>query len=170
MPSDGGAATASNCGAAAGSPRSSDALEEILSHAVREYPFECCGIVTSNGQSHTVHECINIQNALHAEDPERYPRDARTAYTIDRARADEIFTAAARGGRRILAFYHSHPDHDAYFSDEDEAAQCVFGEPEFPQALHIVVSVRMGMINAIKCFRWDGKGGFVESDYAPPGL
>jgi proteasome lid subunit RPN8/RPN11 len=159
-----------------------DALEKIFEHAVREYPDECCGIITfkaancndanhadadnknanRNDATHTVHACRNVQNVLHAQDAQRYPRDARTAYTIDRAQADAIFAAARRDSEEILAFYHSHPDHDAYFSDEDKAVQSVFGEPEFPDALHVVVSVRMGTINGVKCFKWDGKGDFVE--------
>jgi proteasome lid subunit RPN8/RPN11 len=141
---------------------SRDDLDIIYRHAVLEYPFECCGIVTKKGARRTVHPCRNIQNTLHAEDPQRYPRDARTAYTIERAEAAAIFAAAARDAEDIAAFYHSHPDHDAYFSDEDLAVQTVFGEPEFPNALHIIVSVRMGAINGVKCFRWDGKGGFIE--------
>jgi len=141
---------------------STDVFRIIYRHAVREYPDECCGIVTGKGEVNTVHPCRNVQNALHAEDSQRYPRDARTAYTIDRAEADAIFAAARRDAERIVAFYHSHPDHDAYFSDEDKAVQSVFGEPEFPDALHVIVSVRMGAINGVKCFRWDGNGDFVE--------
>ena len=34
-----------------------------------------------------------------------------------------------------------------------------FGEPEFPDALHVVVSIMGGKINDIKCFKWDGGTG-----------
>ena len=57
-----------------------EALEKIYSHAIQEYPDECCGIVTGDGMGITiVHKCTNIQNELHEKDPERYVRDARTA-------------------------------------------------------------------------------------------
>ncbi len=130
-------------------------LEAIYQHAIEEYPYECCGIVTGDIDTQTAHRCQNIQNRLHAKDPERYPRDARTAYTIDRAEAEKIYTEAKEKAEGILAFYHSHIDCEAFFSETDIAAQTVFGEPEFPDAIHIVVSVVNRKINGIKYFKWD---------------
>jgi proteasome lid subunit RPN8/RPN11 len=131
-------------------------IGQIYKHAVEAYPFECCGIVTGNEHNQTIHMCKNIQNALHAEDPLRFPRDARIAYMIDRGEFDRTVAAAKEKGGEVLAFYHSHPEHEAYFSEEDHAAQTVFGEPEFPEALHVVVSVMNGAITDLKCFKWDG--------------
>jgi len=132
-------------------------IEQIYRHAVEEYPFECCGIITGSSEGQTVHLCRNIQNNLHAEDPLRYPRDARIAYMIDRGDFDGIVSAAKEKGGKVLAFYHSHPEHEAYFSEEDHAAQTVFGEPEFPEALHVVVSVINGTVRDMRCFKWDGR-------------
>jgi proteasome lid subunit RPN8/RPN11 len=131
-------------------------IEQIHQHALDEYPFECCGIITGSSNRQTVHLCRNIQNSLHDEDPSRYPRDARTAYMIDRSEFDSIVSAAKETGAKVLAFYHSHPEHEACFSEEDHAAQTVFGEPEFPDALHVVVSVINRTIRNMKCFKWDG--------------
>ena len=131
-------------------------IEQIYKHALEEYPFECCGIITGTSDRQTVHLCRNIQNTLHAEDPSRYPRDARIAYIIDRSDFDRIVSAAKEKGGNVLAFYHSHPEHEAYFSEEDHAAQTVFGEPEFPEVLHVVVSVINRTIRDMKCFKWDG--------------
>ena len=134
-------------------------VDKLYAHALEEYPFECCGVVAGDDQK--VHLCENIQNSLHAEDPERFPRDARTAYFIDRSDFDWIISNSHENGDEIIAFYHSHVEHEAYFSEEDVAAQTVFGEPEFPEAIHVVVSVMGGKINDIKCFKWDGDtGGF----------
>ncbi|MEO5358574.1 MAG: M67 family metallopeptidase [Nitrospirae bacterium YQR-1] len=134
------------------------ALFQIFNHAVSTYPEECCGIITKNEHSETVHQCRNIQNELHAKDPKTYCRTAAIAYAIDRDEAERIFSEAKSVGEKVVAFYHSHPDHEAYFSEEDIAAQTVFGEPEFPEALQVVISVRLGIINNYKCFRWNGKG------------
>ncbi len=137
-------------------------IKEIYQHAVEEYPNECCGIVTGSAENQTLHQCRNIQNELHAENPERHPRDARTAYAIDRKEADKIYADAGKRAEEVLAFYHSHIDCDAYFSDTDIAAQTVFGEPEFPNALHLVVSVVKRNILGMKCFKWDkGTESFV---------
>lgn len=139
-----------------------EVLEEIYRHAIEDYPYECCGIVTGNINTQTAHRCQNIQNELHTHDPERYPRDARTAYTIDRAEAERIYAKAKEKTEDILAFYHSHIDCEAFFSETDISAQTVFGEPEFPDAIHIVVSVVNRGINGIKCFKWDkDKGEFI---------
>jgi proteasome lid subunit RPN8/RPN11 len=117
--------------------------------------------VTGDSVEQTVHFCENIQNRLHAENPESFPRDARTAYAIDRGEADEIITSTKAKGRDIIAFYHSHTDHEAYFSVTDVEAQTALGEPEFPDALHIVVSVRNRKIHDVICFQWDrGKEDF----------
>jgi proteasome lid subunit RPN8/RPN11 len=107
------------------------------------------------GNNQTVHSCLNIQNSLHREDPERYPRDARTAYTIDRDEANSIYSEAKKKGDEIIAFYHSHIDCAAYFSETDKDAQTVFGEPEFPDAVHLVVSVMGGEIGGMMCYKWD---------------
>jgi proteasome lid subunit RPN8/RPN11 len=132
-------------------------IEEICQHAIQEYPFECCGIITGDKNKQTVHLCENIQNRMHAEDPARYPGDARIAYTMDRRTFDSVIGEAREKGEEIIAFYHSHPEHEAYFSEEDLAAQTVFGEPEFPGALQIVMSVMAGKITDIKCYIWDGQ-------------
>lgn len=130
-------------------------IEKIYRHALEEYPFECCGIVTGNERCQVVHACENIQNKLHAEDPARHPRDARTAYVIERSEFDRIVSSSREQGKSVIGLYHSHAEHEAYFSEEDVAAQTVFGTPEFPDAVHIVVSVMNRKVHDIKCFKWD---------------
>ena len=130
-------------------------IEKIYDHALREYPHECCGIVTGRGTLQRIHICKNIQNQLHGEDPLRYPRDARTAYVIERGEFDSVLSSANERGEEVLALYHSHCEHEAYFSEEDVAAQTVFGEPELPDTVHVVISVMDREIHDIRCFQWD---------------
>ncbi len=144
---------------------SKNVIDKIGRHALNTYPDECCGIVTQNKTDQAVHECTNIQNRLHAEDPALHQRDARTAYAIDRKEAEKIFSDAKAGGAEVIAFYHSHTDHDAYFSETDKEVQTILGEPEFPDALHIVISVKDGKLDHIKSFLWDGdKLDFIPAD------
>ena len=141
-----------------------ETIESVFQHALKEYPDECCGIITGDGSNQAVHKCENIQNKLHAEDPERYPRDARTAYFIDRKVFEGIISSARKQGKEVIALYHSHPEHESYFSEEDVAAQTVFGQPEFPEALHAVISVRNGKIHDMKWFKWDSdKQEFIKT-------
>jgi proteasome lid subunit RPN8/RPN11 len=133
-------------------------IDRIFKHAIEKYPDECCGIITGNAEKQAVHECENIQNLLHNEDPVKHPRDARTAYAIERNEAERVFSLTKEHNENILAFYHSHTDHDAYFSETDKEAQTVFGEPEFPDALHIVLSVKNGKAAHLKSYQWDKTG------------
>ena len=99
-------------------------------HAQREYPAECCGIVTEDASSaQAVHSCENIQDKLHAADPETHSRTSRTAYRMNDMQVMKIQSEAERVGGRIVAIYHSHIDVDAYFSREDQDAATFFGEP-----------------------------------------
>jgi proteasome lid subunit RPN8/RPN11 len=131
-------------------------VDAVYRQAVAEYPAECCGIVTGDGAIQRVHPLVNIQERLHAEDPEAHPRDSRNAYAVDRNEVERIISEAERRGEAVLSFYHSHIDCDAYFSQMDKEVQTVFGEPEFPKAVHVVVSVREGKIHEMKGYLWDG--------------
>jgi proteasome lid subunit RPN8/RPN11 len=142
-------------------------INAIYEHAVAAYPSECCGIVTGLGGMQQVHACRNLQDELHARDPETHPRTSREAYAMDRDEAEGIMRDAAGRGESVIAFYHSHIDCGAYFSSMDKEVQTVFGEPEFPDAVHVVVSVVTGNISELKGYLWDGKKlDFVPVDVA----
>ena len=142
-------------------------LVVIHFQAREEYPDECCGVILGNPQNSDediVFRCINIQNQLHENDPENYPRDAKTAFTIDPRDLLAIEKKSRTNGWTIKMFYHSHPEHDAYFSDEDKKmALSDLGEPWYPDAIHLVVSVYNGEIKDQAQFAWDpGKKTFEE--------
>ena len=140
-------------------PLSQANLEAIYQHALEAYPEECCGVVIGEaGQPegpYRVRRCQNIQNDLHRKDPERYPRDARTAYFMNPMELFEIFTEMEKRGEEFKAFYHSHPDHKAYFSAEDKAMATNQDGPTYPNALYIVVSVYHRQVHDIGFFEWD---------------
>ena len=145
-------------------------LEQICGHAVEEYPFECCGIII--GKSGTtgedvLHRCRNIQNALHEKDPGTFSRDARTAYYIDPKELMSIFKQAEKGGLVIKLFYHSHPEHDAYFSEEDHRMALFDGEPLYPHASYLVVSVYNREVKEQAFFSWDPESrAFSKANWA----
>src|SRR6185503_9420473 len=120
---------------------SQETWNEISRHSVESFPEECCGLVLSIGTKEQVRRIDNIQNKLHALDPATYPRTAAIAYAMDPIELEAVLDAAAAAGGKLKAFYHSHPNHEAYFSAEDKAFATPFGEPTFPDAAQIVVSV-----------------------------
>jgi len=135
--------------------------------AMEEYPDECCGVILGNpqhGGDDIVLRCTNIQNQLHENDPQNYPRDAKTAFNIESAELLKIENKARTNGWIIKTFYHSHPEHDAYFSDEDKKmALAEWGEPWYPDATHLVISVYNGEIRDQALFAWDSdKSKFIE--------
>jgi [CysO sulfur-carrier protein]-S-L-cysteine hydrolase len=131
-------------------------IEAVTKQAIAEYPSECCGIVTGTATSQRVHPCRNRQDELHAKDPEQHPRTSREAYDIDRNEMERIFSDAAAKNEQVVCFYHSHIDCGAYFSKMDREVLTVFGEPEFPEAVHVVVSVQDRQVREISGYRWDG--------------
>jgi [CysO sulfur-carrier protein]-S-L-cysteine hydrolase len=132
-------------------------LEEVRRHAVESYPHECCGVIIGHPQNREediIYPCTNIQNQLHEQDPENYPRDAKTAFNIDSAELLKIENEARNRGMVIRTFYHSHPEHEAYFSEEDEK-QALFGdEPWYPDANHLVISVYNRQVKNQALFAW----------------
>jgi len=138
-------------------------MAELRKHAIETYPDECCGLVVAHGEGRwTVRRIRNIQDEMHAKDPERYPRTARTAYAGHSQDLREALELADESGNELAAFYHSHPDHEAYFSDEDVAQATPFGEPSYPDTVQIVVSVYDGAVKMVKAFRWSGESETFE--------
>jgi len=141
---------------------SPDELRAIGTQAVTEYPRESCGVVVTRGQERRLIPCRNIQDQLHERDPERHPRDARTAYYIDPG--DLLKIGRLEGeGFGVAVIYHSHVDAGAYFSETDKRQALVAGEPAYPDATYVVTSVVGGRVDAIGAFRWSP----AQHDFVP---
>ena len=140
-----------------------EAWSEISRHAQDAFPEECCGVIFAAGDSDFVVRVQNIQNRLHALDPQTYPRTAAIAYAMDPLELDEVIRQGEKNGRRLKAFYHSHPDHEAYFSAEDKAFASPFGEPIYPDAAQIVISIYNRAVKVIRAFEWsEARADFAE--------
>ena len=145
-------------------------LKQISDHAKSDFPEECCGIILSDGEQDFLRQCTNVQNQLHMEDPSAYPRDARTAYQIDPKELLEICKESEAKNRPIKAFYHSHPNHHAYFSEKDKADATVWDEPLYPDASYIVIPVcgddsEVQILESMRVYTWDlNVGDYLESE------
>jgi [CysO sulfur-carrier protein]-S-L-cysteine hydrolase len=129
----------------------------IQAQAVAEYPSECCGVVMEKQcapPERLLLACRNIQDELHVKDPKRHPRDARTAYYIDPRDLIAMGRREAQGFR-VLTIYHSHIDAGAYFSATDRHNALINGEPAYPDATYVVVSVVERRVAGAGVFRWD---------------
>jgi proteasome lid subunit RPN8/RPN11 len=143
----------------------------VEAQAVAEYPAECCGVVLARAggsPDRLFLPCRNIQDELNRKDPERYPRDARTAYYID---PRDLLTIGRREaeGYRVATIYHSHIDTGAYFSETDKRNALVNGEPAYPDAVYVVVSVVGGRPAGANAFAWDpARRDFLPLDSTVP--
>jgi len=143
------------------------AFAAMTAHARETYPEECCGVILSDRDHDEARPLVNVQNTLHEKDPQTFPRDARTAYTMDYRTLDALMAEADRRGLRVKAFYHSHPDHDAYFSEEDRACATPFGEPTYPETAQVVISVMKGTVGKVAVYMWNAaREDFVEIEMA----
>lgn len=135
----------------------------ISKHAQDTFPEECCGVILAAGETEQAHRLKNIQNKLHALDPQTYPRTAAIAYAMDPLELEQVIRQGESIGQRLKAFYHSHPDHDAYFSDEDKAFASPFGEPTYPGSAQIVISIYNRAVKIIRAFAWSEENhDFIE--------
>lgn len=139
--------------------------DELCRHAQETFPEECCGaIVVSADEEEEVRRITNVQNAMHARDPQHYPRDATVAYFMDPKELLAIIKEVESGQVALKAFYHSHPNHDAYFSAEDKARAMFGDEPAYPDAAYLVISIYNRTVRAIRAYRWDEETrDFVET-------
>jgi len=141
---------------------SASELDAIRRQAIEEYPEESCGVILARGDERRLQRCRNVQNELHARDPQRHPRPARTAYHIDPQDLLRIGRLESEGFG-VAVIYHSHVDAGAYFSETDRRQALIDDEPTYPGTTYLVTAVVAGRVEATTAFRWDPAG----RDFAP---
>lgn len=138
--------------------------DALCHHAQETFPEECCGAILEGVEGEEVRRMTNIQNARHAQDPQGYPRDATIAYFMDPKELLVVVKETDSGKATLKAFYHSHPNHDAYFSAEDRARALFGDEPSYPDTAQLVISIYDREVRAIRAYVWDEmRQDFVEA-------
>ena len=132
-------------------------FDAIIAQAEREFPDECCGFIIGNESAEEVRPITNIQNRKHSEDPAAFPRDARTAFLMEPKEHLAVLREVDDRKLALKIVYHSHPDHDAYFSATDRAQACSFDpeEPDYPDTAYVVMSIRSGKFARAAAFVWN---------------
>ena len=110
----------------------SELARRIELEGERAYPNECCGVMygrdTSEGR--IVEKIEAVENAF--EEGEKYHR-----FSISPAQLLAAEKVAARDGRLVVGFYHSHPDHPARPSEYDRVHA-------WPFYSYVIVSIAKG--------------------------
>lgn len=133
---------------------------QMQQHAFASYPDECCGLLFALAGDEVVRAVSmeNMQNRLHALDPDSHPRTGRNGFQMDALRVWREVDAATGRGERLLGFYHSHIDCGAYFSQEDRdmAAPPPDRTPTYPELWHVVLACWPDGMREARAFRWNG--------------
>jgi len=116
-------------------------LTEIREHGVRDYPYECCGLLLGRYSENekVVQETYPISNAR-----EESAKRNRFLITPEELMRGERY--AASRDLEVVGFYHSHPDSPAVPSNYDL-------EHAWPTYSYIIVSTSAGQ--ATDLFSWE---------------
>jgi len=82
-------------------------FQEMVDHAKREWPLECCGIL--GGKDKAVQKCFELQNT------EKSP----VLYSMSPREQMKVFEEMEKESMRMVAIYHSHPHTIPFPSETD---------------------------------------------------
>jgi proteasome lid subunit RPN8/RPN11 len=129
-----------------------DQLQQIITQAQAEAPNECCGMLAGRG------------DVVEAVFPGRNQDQSPTTYLMDPGDQLRAFRKMDERGWDLVGIYHSHPKTEAAPSRTDRArALDGDGQPLFPDAQYMIVSLRDQSRPQIKAFRLTGDE-FTEED------
>lgn len=116
-------------------------LAEIREHSVRDYPYECCGLLLGRfgEDGKIVHETYPISNAR-----EESAKRNRFLITPEELMKGERY--ARSRDLEVVGFYHSHPDSSAVPSKYDL-------DHAWPTYSYIIVSTGEGQSSDL--FSWE---------------
>ena len=116
-------------------------LDEIREHGVRDYPYECCGLLLGRfgEDGKTVKETLPISNAR-----EESAKRNRFLITPEELMRGERY--ARSRDLEVVGFYHSHPDSPAVPSKYDL-------DHAWPAYSYIIVSTGEG--RSTDLFSWE---------------
>ena len=130
--------------------------DEIRRHGEETYPYECCGALLGKveGDARIVSASVRCRNTR--------TDSANDRYEIDPVEVVRIQRDARTRGLDIIGFYHSHPDHPAYWSRTD------LEQAYWLVCSYIITSVEAGKAQLTRSFALAGSTvedkAFVEEE------
>ena len=120
-------------------------FKEIVEHALREFPNECCGLIASEADVPV--RVFPMMNA-----------DASPAtYRLDGMEQLKAFDELDERGWELWAIYHSHTHSDAYPSETD--TRLAF----YPDTRYLVLSLQDRSVPVMRSF-WIRDGQITEEE------
>ena len=118
-------------------------FQEMVNHALREAPLECCGILAGKGR--TVRRMYEMRNT----------DGSRTSYLMPPEEQLEVFREIEKERLDMVAIYHSHPHTIPFPSERD--VRLAF----YPEVVYIIISLREGR-TSVKGFRIGKDAIYIE--------
>jgi len=115
-------------------------LKKIVSHAMREFPNEACGVIAGKkfGEEKLVEKVYEVKNRV--KSPLRYEMDPEEQL--------KVFQEIEKSFLEVLGFYHSHPHSNATPSEIDKSLAFYEGFS------YVIYSIPL---KTLASFIWDGK-------------
>jgi proteasome lid subunit RPN8/RPN11 len=125
---------------------SKDQVNEIRRHGELEFPNECCGVILGDLDVETERDLRQTRELRPLSNVHEDGHERRYLVSPDQMFA--LLREERKTRRKILGFYHSHPDHPAMPSvyDRDWAS---------PWYTYIIVSVMKGAAEVMTAWRLD---------------
>ena len=109
--------------------------DEIVAHARREAPRECCGLIAGrDGRATRLYRLVNSEPGV-------------TRYRVDDAELFRVYRDLDGRGEDVLAIYHSHPATPAFPSPTDVALAA------WPDAFYVICSLADPAAPVVRAYR-----------------
>jgi proteasome lid subunit RPN8/RPN11 len=119
---------------------------ELRRHGEETYPHECCGVLLGRAEN-GVNHALELARAGNTRTDSAHNR-----YSIAPAELIKIQRRARDAGLDIIGFYHSHPDHPAWWSATDLA------EAHWLGCSYVITAVDLGRAVTTNAFLLAGSG------------
>jgi [CysO sulfur-carrier protein]-S-L-cysteine hydrolase len=119
-------------------------FQEMVDHAKREWPLECCGIL--GGKDKTVQKSFELQNT------ERSP----VLYSMSPQDQMKVFEEMEKESMKMVAIYHSHP-HTIPFPSETDVRLTFSSDIS-----SVIISLKKQETPVVKAFQIGREAIYVE--------
>jgi len=118
--------------------------QEILDHAKKESPLECCGILS--GKEKTVQQAFKLKNT----------EESSAKYSISPQDQLRVFEEMEKESMEMIAIYHSHP-HTIPFPSEIDVKLAFF-----PDISSVIISLKEEGNPVMKAFQISKEAIYLE--------
>jgi len=118
--------------------------QEMLDHAKKEWPLECCGILS--GKEKTVRKAFELKNT----------EESPVLYSMSPQEQMKVFEEMEKESMEMIAIYHSHPKTIPFPSETD--VKLAF----YPDVSSVIISLKEEKNPVVKAFQIEKEAIYLE--------